>query len=84
MKHKFLRNFVDGVWTKPTRTIIVDGEEHDLDEYAKKHKIDLPEGKKHHKKINTDIQEEKDADLGPPLFEGHTSEHGDGDSEGSE
>jgi len=61
MEHKFLRLFVDGKWTgNDERTITINGEVHDLDEYAKEHGIDLPEGKKSKPKINTktgDIEE---------------------------
>jgi len=43
MKHKWLRNFdSEGNWTKPERVIVVDGVEHDLDEYAKAHGVELP------------------------------------------
>jgi len=63
MEHKFLKLFVDGKWIgNKDRTITVDGEVHNLDEYAKEHGIDLPEGKKSKPKINTK-EEKKDADL---------------------
>ena len=75
MKHKFLRLFdQDGKWTKPERKIVVDGVEHDLDEYAKEHGIELPDAKKHkksEKQINTDIEEEH-ADMGQSHDEGHS------------
>jgi hypothetical protein len=62
MEHKFLKLFVDGVWMgSPDRTIWVNGVEHDLDEYAKAHGIELPEGKKPKKQIN--IVEEQHADM---------------------
>lgn len=81
MEHKWLRNFdANGVWTKSERIINVDGEEHDLDEYAAKHGIELPDGKK---QINTDVEDEH-GDLGSSHDEGSAEEHGDGDSEESE
>jgi len=62
MEHKFLRLFVDGVWTgSPDRTIHVNGVEHDLDEYAKTHGIELPDSKKPKKQINK--VEEQHADM---------------------
>ena len=74
MEHKFLRLFKDGKWTgNKDRTIIVKGEVHDLDEYAKDHGIDLPEGKKSKPKINTK-EEKKDADLEQPLKTGDIEE----------
>jgi len=48
---KFLRNFdANGVWTKDSRQIRVEENgkivEVDMDEYAKKHGIELPDSKK--------------------------------------
>ena len=91
MSHKWLRGYVDGVWTKPERKIKVDGEWHDLDEYAKKVGVHLPDTyeqehgmlKKSKKQVNTDIKE-KHADMEQPLDSGHTEVDGDGDSESSE
>jgi len=86
MKHKWLRNFdADGNWTKPTRMIIVDGVQHDLDEYAKEHGIELPgsEAPKSKKQVNTDI-EEKHADMEQSFDQGDSEVDGTGDSEGSE
>jgi len=81
MEHKFLRLFVDGVWTgKEDRTITVqEGQnvvEYNLDEYAKQHGIELPEGKKAKKVVNTieDIQEKDDADMGSTQSKGSTKE----------
>ncbi len=82
MEHKFLRNFdQDGNWTKPERTIVVNGEKHDLDQYAEEHGIKLPDGKK---QINIDIQEESHADMEQPFDQGSTEVDGNGDSEESE
>jgi hypothetical protein len=84
MEHKFLRLFKDGVWTgNPDRSISIKGEKHNLDEYAKAHGIELPEGKKSKKTINTDI-EEKHEDLERSHDSGDTDVDGDGDSEGTE
>jgi len=80
MEHKFLKLFVNGVWTRPDRTIKVNGVEHDMDEYAKEHGIELPEGKKW---INTDI-EEKHEDLERSHDSADTDVDGDGDSESTE
>jgi cytochrome b involved in lipid metabolism len=75
-----MKLFVNGVWTRPDRTIKVNGVEHDLDEYAKEHGIELPEGKKH---INTDV-EEKHEDMEQSHDSGDTEVDGDGDSESTE
>ena len=80
MEHKFLKLFVNGVWTRPDRTIKVNGVEHDLDEYAKEHGIELPEGKKW---INTDIEEPHE-DMERSHDSGDTDVDGDGDSESTE
>ncbi len=80
MEHKFLKLFVNGVWTRPDRTIKVNGVEHDLDEYAKEHGIELPEGKKW---INTDIEEPHE-DMERSHDSGDTEVDGDGDSESTE
>lgn len=87
MEHKWLRNFdQDGNWTKAERTISVNGVKHDLDEYAKEHGIELPDGKKSKpkKQVNIDIKDEDYADLEESHDSGHTEIDGDGDSEGSE
>ena len=84
MTHKFLRNFdPDGNWTKPTRIIRVNGEEHDMDEYAKEHGIELPDSKKHKPK---DIKKEvnSNADMGQQDDSGDHKVDGNGDSESSE
>jgi len=81
MEHKFLRNFVDGVWTKESRDIVVlqEGEyvTVDMDEYAKEHGIDLPDSKgykKPKKEINTttDIKEHEHGDMEQQNDEGDT------------
>jgi hypothetical protein len=84
MKHKFLRGFdLEGKWTKPTRIIRISGVEHDLDEYAKEHGIELPDAKsKKHKDIKKEVN--TNADMGK---QDHHRDHqidGDGDSESSE
>jgi hypothetical protein len=79
-----MRNYdINGVWTKSQRKINVDGVEHDLDEYAKQHGIDLPDSKKSKKQINTDI-EEKHEDMEQSLDSGDIEINGDGDSESTE
>ena len=81
MEHKFLRLFVNGVWTgHADRTISIAGEKHDMDEYAKEHGIELPEGKKW---INTDIEEPHE-DMERSHDSGDTDVDGDGDSESTE
>lgn len=82
MKHKFLRNFdAEGNWTKPSRIIRVDGVEHDMDEYAKEHGIELPDSKsKKHKDIKKEVNTHADMER-----KDHSGDHkvdGDGDSEG--
>jgi hypothetical protein len=77
MEHKFLRLFKDGVWTgREDRMIRIDGEEHDMDVYAKKHGIVLPDskgGKKPKKEINIDEQEESYGDMEEKIDEGDSS-----------
>jgi len=81
MKHKWLRNFdSEGNWTKPERVIVVDGVEHDLDEYAKAHGVELP-GKLKPKKKN---KVNSYADMEQSFDSGDTEIDGDGDSEESE
>ena len=82
MKHKFLRNFdAEGNWTKPSRIIRVDGVEHDMDEYAKEHGIELPDAKsKKHKDIKKEVNTHADMER-----KDHSGDHkvdGGGDSEG--
>lgn len=81
MKHKWLRNFdKQGNWTGSERKIVVGGVEHDLDDYAKKQGVKLPDSKK---EINTDI-EENHADLEQSFDFGSVEIDRTGDSEGSE
>ncbi len=56
----------------------INGEQHDVYEYAKEHGIELP-GKKSKKAINTDI-EKKHEDMEQSLDSGDTEVDGDGDS----
>lgn len=73
----------DGNYHGPAdHKIMVNGEEHDLYDYAKKHNIELP-GKKSKKQINTDV-EEKHGDLESSQHSGDSEEHGDRDSESTE
>ncbi len=63
MEHKWLKLFVDGVWTgREDRMVRVNGEEHSIDDLAKEHGIELPEGKKPKTKVNSneDIREQDD------------------------
>lgn len=64
MEHKFLRLYIDGVWHgHPERLIKVKGVEHDLDEYAKEHGIELPDSKsKKHKDIKKEVNTYADMD----------------------
>ena len=80
MEHKFLKLFENGVWTRPDRTIKVNGVEHDMDEYAQEHGIELPEGEKW---INTDIEESHE-DMEGSHDSRDTEVDGDGDSESTE
>jgi len=81
MEHRFLQLFVDGKWMgKKDRSISVDGVKYNMDEYAKAHGIELPEGKK---QINTDV-EEKHEDMERSHDSGHTDIDGDGNSESTE
>ena len=73
MEHKFLRLFNEkGEWLgNKDRTVTVNGEVHDLDEYCEQHNIELP-GKKSKKPVNT--KEEKHADMEKPLDSGDSKE----------
>lgn len=84
MTHKFLRNFdSEGHWTKSSRIITVDGVEHDMDEYAKEHGIELPDSKsKKHKDIKKEVNTH--ADMGNKDHSGDHKVDGKRDSEGSE
>ena len=77
MKHKFMRNFKDGIWHgREDRVIVVDGVEHDMDEYAKEHGIVLPDskgGKKPKKEINTDVEDKGYGDMEQQVDEGDSS-----------
>lgn len=47
MEHRFLKLFVDGVWTgNADRSISILGVKYDMDEYAKEQGIKLPDSKK--------------------------------------
>ena len=91
---KFLRGFNHkGEWTKESRIIRVEERgkvfEVDMDEYAKKHDIELPDSKsvkssKKQRQINTDIEEKSYGDLEQTLDSGSAEEHGDGNSESTE
>lgn len=84
MKHRFLRGFDhNGKWTKPSRVIRVDGVEHDMDEYAKEHGIELPDAKsKKHKDIKKEVN--TNADMGKTHDSGHSEVDGTRDSESPE
>ena len=90
MEHKFLRLFKDGVWTgRDDRMITLpNGDTVNMDDYAKEHGIDLPDGgKKHTKKakkeeINIDIEETSYEDMEESHDGGHTEVDDRGDSEG--
>ena len=85
MKHKWMRLFVDGKWTGRDDRIVTlsDGTEHNIDDLAKEHGIELPDAKKSKKQINTDIEEEH-GDLESSQHSGDPEEHGDRDSESTE
>jgi len=86
MTHRFLRLFVDGKWTgNLDRTIKVNGEIHDLDEYAKEHGIELPDSKAMFKQPK-DVKKEVNthADMGKQDDSGDHKVDGNGDSEVSE
>ena len=84
MEHKFMRLFVDGVWTgNADRSISIAGVKHDMDEYAKQHGIELPDAKKSKKTINKDVKE-KHEDMERSHDSRDTEVDGDGDSESTE
>jgi len=84
MKHNWLRLFdVNGKWTLPERKIVVGGVEHDLDEYAKQHGVELPDANhtkptnltKHTKPTKkADIEVNIDGDMGQTQDESDTAE----------
>ena len=50
MEHRWLKLFKHGEWTgRPCSTITVKGVEHNMDEYAKEHGVELPDAKKNSK-----------------------------------
>ena len=65
----------EGNWKGPEdHMVTVGGEKMHIEEYAKKHNIELPEAKKSKKTkkpVNTDI-EDKHADMGQSQDEGHS------------
>ena len=85
MEHKWMRLFVDGKWTgrDDRKVTLSDGSEHRIDDLAKKHGLELPEGKKSKKQINKDI-EEKHGDMESSHDSADTEKHGDGNSESTE
>ena len=80
-----MRLFVDGKWTgrDDRKVTLSDGSEHSIDDLAKKHGLELPEGKKSKKQINKDI-EEKHGDMESSHDSADTEKHGDGNSESTE
>lgn len=70
MEHKWLRLFKDGEWTGETRTIRVNGELHDLDEYANSKGITLPD------RVNTN----EDMEQAQPAGDSEQSVGGDSQS----
>jgi len=80
--HKFMNLYKDGVWCgSADRTITVNGEKHNLDEYAKEHGIDLPDAKKHKK---TKPQVNSYGDMEHKDSSGDTEEHEHGDGQSTE
>ena len=68
MEHKWLKLFVDGVWTgREDRMGRVNGEEHSIDDLAKAHGIELPDCKKKNTKVNSNegIRQQDDEGVDP-------------------
>jgi len=87
LPQKWAQYYVNGVWTLPTRDIRIDGVWTTLDDFAKEHNVDLPDGKhktKPKKQINTDIEEKGYGDMEQTYSSTSVEEHGDGDSESTE
>jgi hypothetical protein len=84
MEHRFMRLYKDGVWTgKPDRSITVKGVQHNLDEYAEQHGIELPDSKsKPSKKSKTQVN--SNADMEHKDSSGDTGEHEHGTSQSTE
>lgn len=75
MKHKFLRLFdANGKWTLPERVITVGGVQHDLDDYAEQHGIELPDAKKIKPSKKADLEVNIDGDMGQTQDESDTAE----------
>ncbi len=90
MEHKWMRKYIDGVWTgREDRMVVLEGGiEASIDDLAKQHGLDLPDAgvkpaTKSKKTINTvvDIQEKRYEDLEGTLDSRHTEEHDGGDGE---
>jgi len=85
---KFLRLFDhNGKWRgNPDRTITVNNKIVDMDDYAKKHGIELPSGPsapkqpKVKKQINIDVEDKGYGDMEQAQSTGSAEKHGDGDS----
>jgi len=85
MEHKFLKLYKDGVWTgRHDRKITVEGVEHDLDDYAQAHGIELPDAKKSKKKINIDKQDHSYGDMERQDHRSDKDVDGEGDSQSTE
>lgn len=70
----------EGVWQgRKDRKITIKGVEHNIDDWAKDHGIELPDSKSK-KQINTDVEETHE-DMEPTHDSGDTEVDGDGDSE---
>ena len=83
--HKIARrSIVNGKWIRDSYDIIINGETHDFRDLAKQFGIEMPDAIESKKKINKDIQEHEDADMGSSHHSGDTEEHGDRDSESTE
>jgi hypothetical protein len=79
MEHKWLRLYVDNVWTgREDRMVRINGQEHSIDDLAKHHGIELPDSKKTKKQVNSneDIRYKDES--------GDDSDSGDGVSESTE
>lgn len=85
MEHRWLKLFKHGEWTgRPCRTITVKGIEHNMDEYAKQHGIELPDAKKNNKPKDLKKQVNTNADMEQQDSSRDTEEHEHRDSKSTE
>ena len=74
------RSIVDGVWTRESYDVTIDGQVYDFRDLAKAHGVEIPSKSKSKKQKQVNSY----ADMEQSFDSGDTEIDGDGDSEGSE